>query len=124
MTVTLGINDRVNETLGINAELEITSQAPDFFNHILSFLAYDGSSHVKTLNQTSFPCDGWLELKLRYRPVWVGFLYILVASTVSFLMARPSRKAIALSDSVSMVKWMDGLKLLRWLRKTCNSSGT
>jgi hypothetical protein len=49
----LGINDRVNETLGIIVELEITSQAADFFNQILSFLAYGGGSTVKTLNQTS-----------------------------------------------------------------------
>jgi hypothetical protein len=40
--------------LGITAELEITSQAADFFNQILSFLAYGGRSVVKTLNQTSF----------------------------------------------------------------------
>jgi hypothetical protein len=54
MTATLGINDRGNETLGITVELEITPQAADFFNHILSFLAYGGSSVVKTLNQTFF----------------------------------------------------------------------
>jgi hypothetical protein len=53
-TATLGINDRVNETLGITIELEITSQAADFIKQILSFLAYGGSSIVKTLNQTSF----------------------------------------------------------------------
>jgi hypothetical protein len=35
----LGINDRVNETWGIAVELDITSQAADFFNQILSFLA-------------------------------------------------------------------------------------
>jgi hypothetical protein len=40
MTATLGINDRVNETLGITVELDITSQAADFFNQNLSFLAY------------------------------------------------------------------------------------
>jgi hypothetical protein len=48
------INDRVNDTLEITVELEITSQAADFFNQILSFLAYGGRSIVKTLNQTSF----------------------------------------------------------------------
>jgi hypothetical protein len=31
-----------------SVELEITSQAADFFNQILSFLAYGGSSTVKT----------------------------------------------------------------------------
>jgi hypothetical protein len=40
--------------LGIAVELEITSQVADFFNQIISFLAYGGSSIVKTLNQTSF----------------------------------------------------------------------
>jgi hypothetical protein len=29
MTVTIGINDRVNETLGITVEQEITAQAAD-----------------------------------------------------------------------------------------------
>jgi hypothetical protein len=41
---------RVDEALGITAELEITSQVADFFSQILSFLAYGGSSVVKTLN--------------------------------------------------------------------------
>jgi hypothetical protein len=40
--------------LGTTVELEITSQAADFLNQILSFLAYGGSFIVKTLNQTSF----------------------------------------------------------------------
>jgi hypothetical protein len=57
---TLGINNRVSETLRITAELMITSQAADFFNQILSFLAYGRSSVVKTLNETG----EWLELKL------------------------------------------------------------
>jgi hypothetical protein len=47
-TTTLGINDRVNETLGITVELEITSWAADFFNQIFLFLAYGESSIVKT----------------------------------------------------------------------------
>jgi hypothetical protein len=54
MTATLGIDDRVNEALGVTIELEISSQAADFFNQILSFLAYGGSSVVKTVDQTSF----------------------------------------------------------------------
>jgi hypothetical protein len=53
-TVTLGINDWVNETFWITIELEITSQAADFIKQVLSFLTYGGSSTVKTLNQTSF----------------------------------------------------------------------
>jgi hypothetical protein len=40
--------------LGITVELKITSQATNFINQILLFLAYGGSSIVKTLNQTSF----------------------------------------------------------------------
>jgi hypothetical protein len=49
MTVTLGVKHRVNETLGITVGLKITSQATNFINQMLSFLAYGGSSLVKTL---------------------------------------------------------------------------
>jgi hypothetical protein len=100
-TTTLGINDRVNETLGIDVKLEITSQAADFFNQIFSFSAYGGRSIVKTLIEPLFTCGGWLDLKLRYRPVCVDFLYTLMASVVSSLTTRTSRKEIALSDSIS-----------------------
>jgi hypothetical protein len=27
------------------------------------------------------------------------------------------------TDSISIVNWMEGLKLLRWLKKFCNHSG-
>jgi hypothetical protein len=54
MTATLGINNRVSDTLGINVELKITSQVNNLINQILSFLENGGSSAVKTLNQTSF----------------------------------------------------------------------
>jgi hypothetical protein len=74
MTATLRINDRVSETLGITTELEIMSQAADFINQILSFLAYGGSSIVETLNQTSFHMRWMVRVKLRYRAVLVGFL--------------------------------------------------
>jgi hypothetical protein len=50
MTANLGIDDRVNETLGIAIELKITLQVAYFIEQILSFLAYGGSSIVKTLN--------------------------------------------------------------------------
>jgi hypothetical protein len=53
-TATLGINNQVSKALGITVEMKITSQTTDFINQILSFLAYGGSSIVKTLNQTSF----------------------------------------------------------------------
>jgi hypothetical protein len=50
MTATLGINNQVNETLGIIVELKTTPQANNFIKWILSFLAYGGSSIVKILN--------------------------------------------------------------------------
>jgi hypothetical protein len=50
MTATLGIDNRVNETLGIAIDLKITSQAINLIKNISSFLAYNGSSIVKTLN--------------------------------------------------------------------------
>jgi hypothetical protein len=43
-----GINDRVSEPLGITVELKITSQVANFITQILLFLAYGGSSVVKT----------------------------------------------------------------------------
>jgi hypothetical protein len=73
-TVSLGINDQVNETLGITVELEISSQAADFFNQILSFLANGGSSFVKTLNQTSFHMWRMVRVKVEVSASVGGFL--------------------------------------------------
>jgi hypothetical protein len=64
MTVTLGINDQVNETLGITTDLEITFQAANFIKQILLFLAYGGSPIVKTLNQTSFHMRQMVRVKV------------------------------------------------------------
>jgi hypothetical protein len=50
-TATLGINNGADETLGITAELKITSQAANFIKQILSLLAYGGRSTVNILNQ-------------------------------------------------------------------------
>jgi hypothetical protein len=50
MTATLGIDGRVNETLGITVELKITLQVAYFIERIVSFLACSGSCIVKTLN--------------------------------------------------------------------------
>jgi hypothetical protein len=50
----LGINNRVNETLGITAELNITSQVTYFIKQILSLLEYEGRSIVATLNLSPF----------------------------------------------------------------------
>jgi indole-3-glycerol phosphate synthase len=59
MTVILGINNRNNEPLEVRAELMNTSEATDFIKQILSFLAYSGSSIVKTeLNLSSHVADG------------------------------------------------------------------
>jgi hypothetical protein len=49
-TATLGINNRVNETLGISIELKFTSQATNFVKEISWLMAYGRSSVVKTLN--------------------------------------------------------------------------
>jgi pilus assembly protein TadC len=54
MTVALGVNDRVNEPLGIAVQLKVMSEVVDFLSQMLSVLAYGGSSVVDTLNQFSF----------------------------------------------------------------------
>jgi hypothetical protein len=46
----LQVNNRVNETSEITVQVKITSQATSFITQILLFLAYAGSSFVKTLN--------------------------------------------------------------------------
>jgi hypothetical protein len=59
-TAILGINNRVNKSLGITVELKITSQVTNFIKQILSFLAYGGSSiceHAE-LNLFSHTPDG------------------------------------------------------------------
>jgi hypothetical protein len=52
-TVILGVNNRLNETLGITVGLN-TSQDTNFIKQILSFLAHSGRYTVKILNETSF----------------------------------------------------------------------
>jgi hypothetical protein len=47
MTATLGINDRVSESLGITLKLKIVSQASNFIKQILSFLAYGGTENTE-----------------------------------------------------------------------------
>jgi hypothetical protein len=67
---------------------------------------------------------GLVELKLRYRSAWVGllwsFFFFFFASVVSSLVTRTWWKAFARSHCISMMNWVDGLKLLRWQRKSCN----
>jgi hypothetical protein len=69
-STTLRISDRGNETLEITVELEIISQAPDFFNQILSFLAYGGSSVMKILDKYSLHMRR-MELKLGIVTCWM-----------------------------------------------------
>jgi hypothetical protein len=113
---------RVNETLGKTVELKIISHAADFFNQILSFLTCGGSCIVKTLNQPLFTCGGWLYLKLRCRsmgefPVDFGGQCRLFPDDQNI------KKAIALSDSIAIVNWKEGLKLLRRLEEFCDRYG-
>jgi hypothetical protein len=72
-TAALGINDRVNETFGITVELEVTTQAADFFNQILSFLACGGSSVVRTPIQTSLHMRRMVRVEVEISTS-VGFL--------------------------------------------------
>jgi hypothetical protein len=55
-------------------ELESTSQAADFFNQILSFLACDGSSIVKILIQTYFHIRGMVSFEDEISASVGGFL--------------------------------------------------
>jgi hypothetical protein len=51
-----------------------------------------------------FICGRWLELKFIYQPVWLGFLWTLVASVVSMQMPRTSKKVIKPSYSISITE--------------------
>jgi hypothetical protein len=59
-TATLATSDRVNETLGITFELNITSHAADFINQTLSFLAYGGKLYCENSesNLSPYAADG------------------------------------------------------------------
>jgi hypothetical protein len=114
MTATPGINNLVSETLGITVELQITSLVTTSLNRTCSWHLVEAllwRAWIKPL----LTCVGWLDLKMRYQPVWVGFL--------STFAARTSRKGLALSDSFSTVNVMESPKLLKWLRKFCNCFG-
>jgi hypothetical protein len=50
MPATLGISNRVKESLRITVGLKIMCQDTKFIKQILCFLVYDGSCIVKTLN--------------------------------------------------------------------------
>jgi hypothetical protein len=91
-TGTLGINGRVNETLGITSELKITSQAANFIKQILSFLIYGLSSIVRTLNQPSFHKWWMVRFEVEILASVGGFPVDMVASVISFLMTRTSER--------------------------------
>jgi hypothetical protein len=100
----------------------ISSQTTKFNTQNLSLLAYGGRSFVKTgLNVFSHAAIVVFEVETSMD--WIRFPVNLGGSVVSSLMTRISSKGIELSDSVSIVNWMVGLKVLRWLREFCNSSG-
>jgi hypothetical protein len=91
-TAALGINNRVSETLEITIKLKIctgrsakwthshpkklkiTSQATDFITHTLVLLACGEAPLWRLWIKPLFTYSRWLELKLRYCPVWMGFL--------------------------------------------------
>ena len=61
---------------------------------------------------------GWCESKARYWSVWVGLRYtVLVRLPSGSLWTMVSRNAMLLSCSFSMVNWMLGLRLFRWLSR-------
>jgi hypothetical protein len=115
MIATLGNNDQVSETVGITIKLKITSQAANFIKQIFLSLAYSRSSIVKALNQTSLHM--WQVVRFE-----VEILANVGGCRVDFC-GQNIQKGITLSDLISIVNWMEGLTLLKWLRKFCNHSG-
>jgi hypothetical protein len=97
-----------------------SSQAVDFFNHIWSFLAYGGSSTVKTLNQPSFHMRRMVRFQVEISAIVGGFT---VDSGGQCLLFPDDQNIKVISLSISVVNWMEGPKLLRWLRKSCNLDG-
>jgi hypothetical protein len=59
--------------LWITVELEITSQAANFFIQRLSFLAYGGGSILKTLNQTPFHMQQTVRVEVKVLASVGGF---------------------------------------------------
>ena len=64
----------------------------------------------------------WLDLKLRYRSVCVGFLYKVVDRNIPSLCTNTSKKGSLPSFPVSMVNSMLGLRELMWERKPSRDS--
>jgi hypothetical protein len=78
---------------------------------------------VKTPNQTSFHMRQTVRVEVVEISASVaGFPINFGGQCRLFLTTRTTRKSVALSESISMVKRIDGLKLLRWLRKSCRRS--
>jgi hypothetical protein len=121
-TVSFEINNWLNETLRITVELKITFQATNFIKQILPFLAYGGSSIVKILNPTS--------LHMRRMVRFDVYISVSVCEfSVNFGgQCRPLPDDQNIQNRTRTVwlyfikKWIEGLKLLRWRRKFCNSS--
>jgi hypothetical protein len=103
--------------LGITLELKIMSQVANFINQILSLLAYGGSSIVETLNQTSFHVRQMVKSEVEISASVGGFPVDFGGQCHLLPVDQNIRKGITLSDSISIMNCMEGLKLLRLLRK-------
>jgi hypothetical protein len=63
---------------------------------------------------------GWLDLKCRSGPVWVGFQYTFEANLEPLFMTKMSKNRRVSLASTSIVNLMIGLRLLRWWWNCCN----
>jgi hypothetical protein len=111
-------DNRVNKALEITAELKVTSQVV-YLQQVLPVLAYSDSSLKKTMS--NYPSDMWwvVRIEINISASVGGFPINLRGQSRPFFITRTSRKEIVPSDSISIVNWMDGLRLLRWVRKFC-----
>jgi hypothetical protein len=76
-------------------------------------MGYTQRSVVKILNQTYFHVGRMVRVKVQLSISVRGFFADCGGRCRLFPDEQTSRKTIALSDSISVVNWMDGLKLLR-----------
>jgi hypothetical protein len=124
MNTTLGVNDRVNKTLGICIKLKILFQSINLITQILSVLANGVGSVVETLDEPSFHMRWVFGFEVEVAACMSGLPVDLGGHCLPILDNQYIQKGNAPSDSISIVNWMEGLRLLRWLRKVCNRSGS
>jgi hypothetical protein len=89
MTTALRPDNRVNKTLGITIELKITSQVVYLNQQVLSFLAYGGSSLMKTANNSSFDMRRVVSIEVKISAS-VGRFFVDTLRT-SLVRTRPKR---------------------------------